>query len=114
MQRLDSYSNSKYKLSQISKIEALKERCIFFKYIDSKELYNYSVYALFCQIIYNIYAIKKYYPVETKLILQLNKKLKIVKDEINKKSQISIKYKIIVNIYIILKDIFKYRHYNSI
>jgi len=114
IQRSDSFCHTKYTLDKISKVEALEERCIFFKNIDSKELYNYSVYALFCQILFNIYAIKKYFPVETILILQLNKKLKIVKDEINKKSDLSIKNKIIVNIYFIFKYIFKYRHYNSI
>ena len=114
MYRSDSFCHTKYTLDKISKLEALEGRCKFFRNIDSKELYNYSIYAFFCQILFNIYAIKKYFPEETKLILQLNKKLKNVKDEINKTSSLSIKYKVIVNIYFKFKDIFKYRNYNSI
>jgi len=110
VQRLDSYSNSKYKLTQISKIEALEERIIFFKQINIEEFFNYSIYALFCQILFNIFSIKKYFPEENKIIYELNIKLTKVKDEINKESNIDIKNKIIINIYYNFRYIFKLKN----
>jgi len=99
VQRLDSYSNSKYKLSQLSKIEALKERSTFFKNLNSKILYNYSIYALLCNILYNIYKIKYNYPKEKELVNDLKIKLTYVKKEINECCKISLKKDLIVNIY---------------
>jgi glycosyltransferase involved in cell wall biosynthesis len=110
VQRIGSFCNTKYTIDKISKIEALEERSNFFKINNSIALYNYTIYALFCNILYNIYTIKKYFQTETNLIYTLEKKLHEVKNEINEDSSLDLRFKIIINIYYNLRIIFQFRN----
>ena len=114
VQRANSFTSTKYTIDKISKIESLEERCIFFRELALEELYKYSIYALYCQILFNIYSVKKYYPEAHQIIFELNKKLKVVKNEINKKSNLSIKSKIIVNVYYYFRFVFQLKNLKSI